>query len=119
MPKRDQKLLRLQRHTQIPPGFNLCHKFHGHTEKISQVIWSADGNKLVSSSQDRTVLLWDNETGKQLDTLRGHAGSVLGVAWSPHGKILASCSEDKTIQLWDGETGEKLQTLTGHYGAVL
>ena len=39
--------------------------------------------RLFSGSGDRTIKLWDPQTGKELQTLRGHTGGVLCLAASP------------------------------------
>ena len=41
----------------------------------------ADGKRIISGSDDRTVRLWDTETAKPLQTLTGHEGAVRSVAF--------------------------------------
>jgi WD40 repeat protein len=59
----------------------------------------------VSGSSDKTLRIWDAESGQSLCTLSGHENSVLGCAWSPDGCLVASTSDDGTLRLWDPETG--------------
>ena len=70
----------------------------------------------MSGSRDKTIQLWDAETGEMLQPpLEGHEGEVLAVAFSPDGKHIVSGSSDNTIRLWDAKTGEMLQPpLEGH-----
>ena len=63
---------------------------------------------------DKTLKLWDAETGQELRTLEGHTGEVSACAFSPDGARVVSASEDKTLKLWDAETGRELRTLEGH-----
>ena len=61
------------------------------------VAFSPDGKHIVSGSEDKTLQLWDTETGEMLQTLEGHKDEVWAVAFSPDGKCIVSGSEDKTI----------------------
>jgi WD40 repeat protein len=73
---------------------------------------------------DRTVKLWETETGREVLTLRGHKDLVGRVAFDWCGLRLASCSEDGTVRVWDAtppeeSTDPRIQTLRGpHTGVV-
>ena len=54
---------------------------------------------LASGGSDRTIRLWEVQTGRSLGTLEGHSGNVFSVAWSSDGKMLASGSVDRTVRL--------------------
>ncbi|MCA2659044.1 MAG: WD40 repeat domain-containing protein [Microcystis sp. M049S2] len=72
----------------------------------------------MSGSVDKTIKLWNVETGKEIRTLKGHDDLVTSVNFSPDGKTLVSGSWDKTIKLWNVETGQEIRTLKGHDSAV-
>ncbi|NMG06043.1 TIR domain-containing protein [Brasilonema sp. UFV-L1] len=93
-------------HHESPSGWTLKHILRGHNGLISRVEWSPDGKMLASSSFDRTIKLWNIETGECCNTLKGHSGRVWSVAWSPDEKLIASGSADNTIRLWRVDTGE-------------
>ena len=83
----------------------------GHSERRSSALaFSPDGKTLVSGSEDKTIKLWDLETGHVLKTFEGHTGLVRGVAFSPDGRRIASVSQDMTVKLWDVESGDALFT---------
>ncbi|MCP4698409.1 MAG: WD40 repeat domain-containing protein [Gammaproteobacteria bacterium] len=86
----------------------------GHQNNVIPLVFSPDGKMLASGSKDKTVMLWDAETGNALKTLKSHNDKVQAVAFSPDGTLLASGSEDNTIKLWEVNTGKLTATLTGH-----
>ena len=72
----------------------------GHTDFVESVAFSPDGRHTVSGSWDKTIQLWDAQTGGQVaNPLQGHTLPVLSVAFSPDGRHIVSGSFDNTIQL--------------------
>ena len=51
-----------------------------------------DGRWAVSASEDKTLKVWDLESGRELCTLTGHSDVVLGVAVTPDGRRVVSAS---------------------------
>ncbi|MEC4893370.1 MAG: NB-ARC domain-containing protein [Oscillatoria sp. PMC 1051.18] len=90
-----------------------------HTWWTVSLAFSPDGEKLVSSSLDKTIKIWSINTGKCLKTIRGHTAWVWSTIFSPDSQIIASGSDDTTIKLWSVDTGEEIKTLTGHSSKVL
>jgi WD40 repeat protein len=70
---------------------------------------------LATASFDRTLKIWNAETGDHLHTLRGHTDVISGVAWSHDGRRLFSCGgEDKRVKVWDPWTEREILDLRGH-----
>jgi WD40 repeat protein len=78
------------------------------------VTFSPDGLHIVSGSHDKTILVWDAQTGHQLAMLEGHSGCVSSVAFSFDGTQIVSGSEDKTVRVWNARTGQQVALFEGH-----
>lgn len=89
-----------------------------HTGAIHAVAFSPNGALIASGSADKTVKLWEVETGTLIATLSGHTLSVNALAISPNGAWMASASADATIRIWNLLTFELMATLSGHTGTV-
>ena len=62
---------------------------------------SADGRVVVSGSRDKTVRLWDVESGSQIgEPLCGHNDWVETVAISADSRMVVSVSSDGNVLLW-------------------
>jgi tricorn protease-like protein len=82
------------------------------------VAFSPDSKKIATAGADRTLRLFEVETGKLLFQIEDHADWVLGIAFSADGKRLATASRDKTAKVFDVEKKESLVTFPGHGAPV-
>ncbi|MBR8837823.1 MAG: WD40 repeat domain-containing protein [Stigonema ocellatum SAG 48.90 = DSM 106950] len=112
------RLSRLRRSKTFAEPPQLLQSFTGHSHVVRSLAVSADGKILVSGSRDKTIKIWQLETGELIHTLTGHRDEVYVITLSPDGQILASGSVDKTIKLWHLKTGELLGTFIGHAHTV-
>ncbi len=77
--------------------------FRGHADAVNSVVFTPDGQRLVSASNDRTIRIWDAVTGQLILILRNDSAPVVGVAVSPDGHWLASSADGvERVKLWDG-----------------
>ncbi len=104
---------------------------HGHSSKIRDIMFTPDGKTLISVSEDKTIRLWDVETGDLVKTLRhqigeGHEGTIHGGTLSPDGKILAiggwpygGGEYGIPVHLFDLKSGEIVGLLKEHPDVVM
>jgi len=92
----------------------------GHTDIVTSVAFSPDGRRIVSGSYDRSVRLWNAQTGQPIgQPLQGHTAIVSSVAFSPDGRRIVSGSYDRSVRLWNAQTGQPIgQPLQGHTAIV-
>ena len=84
----------------------------GHTADVNGALVLSDG-RLLSWSDDKTLRLWDEQSGASLAVLKGHTNWVNGALELSDGRLL-SWAWDKTLRLWDGHSGVCLAVLEGH-----
>ena len=74
---------------------------NGHEAGVSSLSWSADDRQLLSSSADRTSILWDTELGTKNALLSGHDQPVTEAVMDPRDDSrVASSSEDGTVRIF-------------------
>ena len=76
--------------------------------------FSPDSRRALTGGRDKTVRLWDLETGHCLRLFEGHTKPVECVAWSNDRCSALSAADDHTVRLWDVNTGLCLRILEGH-----
>uniref|UniRef100_A0A1I8BBV9 Small ribosomal subunit protein RACK1 n=1 Tax=Meloidogyne hapla TaxID=6305 RepID=A0A1I8BBV9_MELHA len=74
---------------------------HGHGHFVSDVVMSSDGQYALSGSWDKTLRLWDLNTGLTTRQFVSHTKDVLSVAFSADNRQIVSGSRDKKIKLWN------------------
>lgn len=82
------------------------HTFKGHNAEITGIQVTKE-QRVVSSSIDMTVRIWDLENRLLLNTLESHTKAINCLALSPDHNHAITGSDDKTIRVWNIETGEQ------------
>jgi pre-mRNA-processing factor 17 len=100
-------------------GTRSCKRtYKGHTLGVRQARFSADGSMFASVSFDKSVKVWNTETGQcLLSVLPG--GVPQCVAWHPQEKhVFIVGSGDRRMYQFDAKTGTQLQVYDYHLSAV-
>ncbi|KAM0756483.1 WD40 repeat-like protein [Meredithblackwellia eburnea MCA 4105] len=94
----------------------------GHTDSITCLQVAEDLPHpqfpvLMTGSWDRSVRIWNLESGKEVGVLRGHTRGVRALQFDAVKLITGSM--DSTLKIWNWRTGECMRTLRGHRDAVI
>uniref|UniRef100_A0A2K5L1U8 G protein subunit beta 5 n=6 Tax=Cercopithecidae TaxID=9527 RepID=A0A2K5L1U8_CERAT len=108
----------------------------GHGNKVLCMDWCKDKRRIVSSSQDGKVIVWDSfttnkiltasgdgtcalwdvESGQLLQSFHGHGADVLCLDLAPSetGNTFVSGGCDKKAMVWDMRSGQCVQAFETH-----
>lgn len=101
--------LRPLRPTLRAPGGSLLRTLEGHTGWVTAVADLGDG-RVVSGATDKTLRIWDIESGATLHVLEGHESDIKAVAAMGSQRV-ASVARDQTLRIWDAESGKLLRSI--------
>lgn len=98
----------------------LISEIKAHEGKIFNLAWNpCFDNIIATSSDDKTVGVWDVTSKRAIAQLRGHTQNTRAIVWNSEVPwILVSGSWDSTIRVWDVRTSECLHISTEHHADV-
>jgi len=103
------------------PG-TLLRTIAAHSDSVSSVAVSPDGQMVASGSPDGLVKFWRAVDGRLLSTYAGHFSAVNAVAFHPRRPLVASGGGgdklDWTVRLFRPSNGSLVQVLSGHGGPI-
>jgi F-box and WD-40 domain protein MET30 len=94
----------------------------GHTDGVmcmqfSECLSHPSFPILITGSYDRTVRVWNMDTGQEVLVMRGHTRAVRALQFD-EAKLITG-SMDHTIKVWDWRKGRCIRTLEGHTEGVV
>ncbi|BAY31608.1 protein kinase [Nostoc carneum NIES-2107] len=114
-----EKILSMQRRTipaQSPPQFQqavFAYSLNGHSQLVRSVAFSRNSQTLISSSNDKTIKIWNLQTGK-LQSVLNETGIWIVTAIAPDNQTVVSGSSDNTIKIWHLNANKPQRILRGH-----
>jgi WD40 repeat protein len=93
-------------------------EFLGHQNTVSCLVYSPDGQWLITGSHDRSIRVWNVQIGDIRHIIAAHRSKILSLAITFDGRTLASGDESGTIAFSHLETGRFLFDLEEPWGRV-
>jgi WD40 repeat protein len=110
---------------QPPSNFGeIVQELKGHTKNVTVLAFLPGGKRALSGSEDRTLRLWDLESGQALRVIEGGQNNFVSLAVAADGRraFTGANTLDGGLLLWDLETGKQIQRLEpkekNHFGAL-
>jgi len=88
----------------------LLREFTGNISWLNSIAISPDYRTVISSGEDRSLDLWDIESGRRIRSLRGYVQPALAVEVMPDGKHILVGSRHKNISMWNIATGRLVRS---------
>lgn len=79
-----------------------------HRTAVSALVFSPDGETVLSGAIDGDIVLSDLETGEPIRRFEGHGYNAAALAFSPDGSTALSGGVGGSLAMWDVTTGEVL-----------
>lgn len=79
-----------------------------HKDGINHIAFSHAGDKLVTSSEDFSAIIWDAVSGKRLTRPMRHTWQVMWASFSEDDQWLVTAGSDAVCIVWDARTGQPL-----------
>lgn len=90
----------------------------GHQSSVYSAAYSHDGNRIVSASRDKNIIVWDTKSGAILKIIENaHEDVISFVTFSADDRYILTASWDKSLKLFNAETYLCEKTFIGGHDA--
>ncbi|MCG8421624.1 MAG: protein kinase [Proteobacteria bacterium] len=85
-----------------------------HPDVVRSAAFSPGGERIVTTSYDHVVRVWNADGSGEPVVLRGHQGRVFSAVFSSDGKRIVTASIDHTARVWNADGSGQPIVLRGH-----
>lgn len=86
----------------------------GHEDLVLAIVLMKDGKNIISGSVDKTIRIWDLESGVCPKIIEALDWSVNTIVVAPDAKRIVSSSWDHTTRIWDVDSRSCIKTIKKH-----
>jgi periodic tryptophan protein 2 len=88
-------------------------KQQGHFDSMNALVYSPDGQRIVTAADDGKIKVWDVKSGFCIVTFTEHTSGVTACEFAKKGNVLFTSSLDGSIRAWDLIRYRNFRTFTG------
>ena len=76
-------------------------KQQGHFDSMTDLVYSPDGQRIVTAADDGRIKMWDTSSGFCIVTFTEHSSSVTACRFAKRGQVIFTSSLDGSVRAWD------------------
>ncbi|KAF2402943.1 periodic tryptophan protein-like protein 2 [Trichodelitschia bisporula] len=76
-------------------------KQQGHYDSMNSIVYSPDGQRIITCADDGKIKVWDTNSGFCIVTFTEHSSGVTACEFSKRGNVLFTASLDGSVRAWD------------------
>ena len=87
-------------------------KQQGHFDTMNAIVYSPDGQRIITTADDGKIKVWDVDSGFCIVTFTEHTSSVTACEFAKRGNVLFTASLDGSVRAWDLTRYRNFRTFT-------
>ena len=92
----------------------VVHELSRHTDWVTALGFSPDGQFLATADRDGSLLLWEADSGLFVQKFGGHAGAITSLEWRSDSKLFVTAGEDGSVRVWNARNPKPVRSWTAH-----
>jgi WD40 repeat protein len=77
----------------------------GHSGNVTDMKFSNDNKYLITVAVDKSIIIWDLKSGKQLSKITDHSENITGISIHPNNNMITTCSSNGDVYLHEIPSG--------------